>query len=62
MPHPPTLSLLLRLRSEEAAVGDVVGHVEVVETGEVVAVRNGRDLANLIKRLVNAQDRAESTT
>ena len=62
MPHPPTLSLLLRLRSEEAAVGDVVGHVEVVETGEVVAVRNGRDLANLIKRLVSAPERAESTT
>jgi hypothetical protein len=45
------LTMLLRLRAESARDGAVVGHVEVIETGEVVAVKNAGDLSSLIQRL-----------
>ncbi len=50
------LTVLLRLRAESARDGAVVGHVEVIETGEVVAVKNTGDLTSLIQRLAGPHD------
>jgi hypothetical protein len=45
------LSLVLRLLVTEAARGAVVGHAEVVDTGEVVPIRRAADVAALAQRL-----------
>jgi hypothetical protein len=49
----PHVSLVLRLLPERAEAGELVGQVEVVETGEVVVVRHIDDLVDLITRLAS---------
>lgn len=51
---PDPLRLVLRLLHEPAAAGLVVGHVEIVHTGEVVTVRSANDLVDLVRRLATA--------
>ena len=46
-----TVSLLVRLVSDAAADGKLVGHAEVVATGEVVVLRSTDDLVALALRL-----------
>lgn len=46
-----TISLILRILSGPAADGRLVGQVEVVETGEVIPVHTGEELAELARRL-----------
>jgi hypothetical protein len=45
------VSLVVRLLTEAADRGELVGHAEVVHTGEVVSVRGAEDLAALVRRL-----------
>lgn len=45
------IGLVLRLVAEHASAGDVVGQVEVIDTGELVAVRSVAELQALITRL-----------
>lgn len=45
------VTLLLTVVAAAAARGEVVGRVEVVSTGEVVAVRSSADLAALLVRV-----------
>ena len=47
----PPISLVLRLLPEPAAAGLLVGRVEVVDTGEIVTVRNAAELSALARRL-----------
>jgi hypothetical protein len=55
-PHPPRpLTLVCHLLAEPAASGRVVGHVEVVTTGEVVAVTDVADLQALLVRVSDQQ-------
>jgi hypothetical protein len=43
-------TLLLRVLPRQGSVGRLVGHAEVVETGEVVAIADAADLADLVER------------
>ncbi|WP_162942493.1 hypothetical protein [Desertimonas flava] len=52
--HPAPATLLLRVLPRPAADGLVVGQIELVETGTVVDIRAGDDLASLICGLVNS--------
>lgn len=45
------LSLVLRVLPAPAATGELVGHVEVVATGETATVRCLDDLAEVLRRL-----------
>lgn len=45
------IGLVLRLVAERASAGDIVGQVEVIDTGELVAVRSAAELQALITRL-----------
>ncbi len=47
----PIVSLVVRLKADQAEHGELVGHAEVVDTGEVVAVRGAADLAQLVSRV-----------
>lgn len=47
-----TVTLVLRLLAHPAETGELIGHAEVVDTGEVVAVRGVEDLIALVQRLV----------
>lgn len=44
---------MLRLLSRPAEDGDIVGHAEIVDTGEVVAVHDVDDLLALVRRLAD---------
>jgi hypothetical protein len=46
-----TISVVLRVLAGPAAQGRLVGQVEVVDTGEVVALSETDDLAALVQRL-----------
>lgn len=46
-----TITVLLRLRARSAEDGQMVGHAEVVDTGETVPVRSVEDLRVLLQRL-----------
>lgn len=48
-----TVTLMLRLLSRPAEDGDIVGHAEIVDTGEVVAVHDVDDLLALVRRLAD---------
>ena len=50
-PRPPDVSLVLRLRAAQATDGVLIGHAEVVETGEVVPVHGLADVVALVRRL-----------
>ena len=45
------VSLVLRLLTEAADRGALVGHAEVVDTGEIVPVRDVADLVRLVRRV-----------
>lgn len=45
------VSLVLRLRTEPAEHGELVGHAEVVDTGEVVPVHGHDELLALVRRV-----------
>jgi hypothetical protein len=45
------LSLVLRALPEPAAAGELVGHVEVVATGEVAVVRSLNELGDVLRRV-----------
>lgn len=46
-----TVTVLLRCLARSGELGEVVGHAEVVDTGEIVAIRDAEDLVSLIRRL-----------
>lgn len=48
-----TVTLMLRLLSRSAEDGEIVGHAEVIDTGEVVAVQDIDDLLALVRRLAD---------
>lgn len=48
-----TVTLMLRLLTRSAEDGDIVGHAEIVDTGEVVAVLDVNDLLALVRRLAD---------
>ncbi len=48
-----TVTLMLRLVTRSAEDGDIVGHAEIVDTGEVVAVLDVNDLLALVRRLAD---------
>ena len=48
-----TVTLMLRLLSRAAEDGEIVGHAEVIDTGEVVAVQDVDDLLALVRRLAD---------
>lgn len=48
-----TVTLMLRLLSRSAEDGEIVGHAEVIDTGEVVAVQDVDDLVALVRRLAD---------
>ena len=48
-----TVTLMLRLLSRSAEDGAIVGHAEIVDTGEVVAVQDVDDLLALVRRLAD---------
>lgn len=48
-----TVTLMLRLLSRSAEDGEIVGHAEVIDTGEVVAVQDIDDLVALVRRLAD---------
>jgi hypothetical protein len=50
-----TISVVLRVLSEPAAEGRLVGQAEVVSTGELVAVRAADELVDLVRRLVDPE-------
>lgn len=45
------VSLVVRLLVDAAERGEVIGHAEVVDTGEVVSLRGAADLVQLVRRL-----------
>lgn len=49
------VSLVLSLLPAPAIAGTVVGRAEVVDTGEVIAVRGTDDLVALVSRLAREQ-------
>lgn len=48
-----TVTVMLRLLSRSAEEGEIVGHAEVIDTGEVVAVQDVDDLLALVRRLAD---------
>jgi hypothetical protein len=48
-----TVSLVVRLLTEPAEEGRLVGHAEVVDTGEVVRVRDAADLTRLVQEVAH---------
>ena len=48
-----TVTLMLRLLSRPAEDGAIVGHAEIVDTGEVVPVHDVDDLLALVRRLAD---------
>ncbi len=48
-----TVTLMLRLLSRPAEDGAIVGHAEIVDTGEVVSVHGVDDLLALVRRLAD---------
>ena len=50
------VSLLLRVLPEPATRGELIGRVEVVETGETVMVHSPEDLIRLLQRLVGVTE------
>lgn len=48
-----TVTLMLRLLSRSAEDGEIVGHAEVIDTGELVAVHDIDDLLALVRRLAD---------
>jgi hypothetical protein len=46
-----TVTLLLRLLAAPGEDGHLVGHAEVVDTGELVPLRDLDDLVHLVERL-----------
>lgn len=51
MPPPRPLTLVCHLLAEPASTGRVVGHIEVVTTGEVVPVTDVTELQALLIRV-----------
>jgi hypothetical protein len=46
-----TISLVLRVLSEPASHGRLVGHAEIVDTGEIVVLSEPGELVDLVRRL-----------
>jgi hypothetical protein len=44
---------MLRLLARPAEGGEIVGHAEIVDTGEVVAVHDVGELVALVRRLAD---------
>ena len=57
-PTPTTrpMSLVLRVVPAAAREGRLAGRVEVVDTGEIFAVKSADDLVDLIQRLAQSRD------
>jgi hypothetical protein len=51
LPSAQPFSLLLRLLPQYGVSGRVVGHAEVVATGEVVVITGAQDLLDLVTQL-----------
>jgi hypothetical protein len=47
----PPVTLVVRLLVAEAIEGHIVGHAEVVRSGEIVPICDGRELERLAQRL-----------
>lgn len=56
-PSSRPLALILRVLPAEGRRGRVVGHAEVVDTGEDVALQTVDDLVELVRRVSEADDR-----
>lgn len=52
-----SVSLVLRLRRASAVQGELVGQVEVVDTGESLALTDAVDLAGIVRRIASAGER-----
>ncbi len=48
-----TVTLVLRLLARPAEEGELVGHAEVVDTGEMVALHDVDELVALVRRLAD---------
>lgn len=48
-----TVTVMLRLLSCPAGSGEIVGHAEVVDTGETVPLHHVDDLVALVRRLAD---------
>lgn len=48
-----TVTLVLRLQARSAEAGELVGHAEVVDTGELVPVRGIDEIVALVRRLAD---------
>ena len=46
-----TVTVLLRCLTRSGESGQLVGHAEIVDTGEIVAIRDAAELISLIRRL-----------
>lgn len=46
-----TVTLMLRLISRAAEDGEIVGHAEVIDTGELVHLHDVDELVELVRRL-----------
>jgi hypothetical protein len=57
LPDRSPVSLVLRCLPAPAAEGALVGQVEVVETGEVLPVRDLVELVALVQRVATDRDR-----
>ncbi len=53
---PSHVSLVLRLLRAPATQGEIVGHAEVVDTGESVVIRGVADLQQLAGRVAVSSD------
>lgn len=62
---PRTVSLLVRLHLQSAAAGQIVGDVEIVDTGETMTVRDAAALTDVARRVADQRlslvDPARST-
>lgn len=47
------MTLMLRLLSRPAESGEIIGHAEIVDTGEIVAIHDVDDLVTLVRRLAD---------
>jgi hypothetical protein len=54
-------SVVLRLLAGPARSGQIVGHAEVVDTGEQVPIRGAEDLEGLARRLGNGEGRTHTS-
>lgn len=48
-----TVTVMLRLLSRPAENGEIVGHAEIVDTGETVPLHDVADLIALVRRLAD---------